>query len=68
MVWYIITSISWKKNNTGPLGRIARSYELHARMEGEFFYYPNGICLRGTQRWFPPKYLENTFLGYPEYF
>ena len=27
-------------------------------------YYP---CTKGTQRWFPPTYIENT-LHYPEYF
>ena len=20
-----------------------------------------GVCVRGTQQWFPPKYIENTF-------
>ena len=31
------------------------------------FFYPFSLS-RGTQRQFPPKYVEDTFLGYFEYF
>ena len=37
-----------KKVILNTLGRIARSYELYA--EGEYFYYPHGICFRGLHR------------------
>ena len=42
------------------LGRIARSYELYMRREGEFFYYPHGTCFRGLD-------IERIFLRWNEY-
>ena len=30
--------------------------------------FPKHIHFRGTQQRFPPKYIDNTFLGYSEYF
>ena len=30
--------------------------------------FPKHIHFRGTQQRFPPKYIDNAFLGYSEYF
>ena len=47
MVYYPFYFVG-KKVILNTLGRIARSYELYA--EGEYFYYPHGICFRGLHR------------------
>ena len=48
MVWFIILSILWK-NNPEHARKNCRVLQV-VRRDGEFFYYPHGICFGALHR------------------